>query len=63
MGEIVRDALPASLELGITALLVALVLGLAVGFSGVARPEENSISAAGSMASAPMPCRCFGPPW
>ncbi len=37
--EIVRDALPASLELGITALLVALVLGLAVGFSGVARPE------------------------
>jgi peptide/nickel transport system permease protein len=39
VGEIVRDALPASLELGITALLVALVLGLAVGFSGVARPE------------------------
>jgi len=37
--EIVGAALPASVELGVTALLIALMLGLAVGFSGVARPE------------------------
>ena len=37
--EIVSSALPASVELGVTALLIAVVLGLAVGFSGVARPE------------------------
>lgn len=37
--EIVGAALPASVELGVTALLIALLLGLAVGFSGVARPE------------------------
>ena len=36
---IVRDSLPASLELGLVALLIAAVLGLAVGFSGIARPE------------------------
>ena len=37
--EIVQQALPASVELGLAGLLVAAVLGLAVGFSGVARPE------------------------
>lgn len=37
--EIVQEALPASVELGLAGLLVAVVLGLAVGFSGVARPE------------------------
>ncbi|MEB3199486.1 MAG: ABC transporter permease [Synechococcaceae cyanobacterium] len=37
--EIIRDSLPASLELGVVALLIAAVLGLAVGFSGIARPE------------------------
>jgi peptide/nickel transport system permease protein len=31
--------LPASLELGLVALLIAAVVGLAVGFSGIARPE------------------------
>jgi len=36
---IIRDSLPASLELGVVALLLAAVLGLAVGFSGIARPE------------------------
>jgi peptide/nickel transport system permease protein len=36
---IVRQSLPASLELGLVALLIAAVLGLAVGFSGIARPE------------------------
>ncbi len=37
--SIVRDTLPASLELGLVALLLAAVVGLAVGFSGIARPE------------------------
>jgi peptide/nickel transport system permease protein len=36
---IIRESLPASLELGVVALLIAAVLGLAVGFSGIARPE------------------------
>ena len=36
---VIRDSLPASLELGLVALLLAAVLGLAVGFSGIARPE------------------------
>jgi peptide/nickel transport system permease protein len=36
---IIRDSLPASLELGLVALLIAALLGLAVGFSGIARPE------------------------
>ncbi|MCP9818669.1 ABC transporter permease [Synechococcus sp. Cruz-9H2] len=37
--EVIRQSLPASLELGLCALLIAAVLGLAVGFSGIARPE------------------------
>lgn len=36
---IIGTSLPASLELGLTALLLAAALGLAVGFSGIARPE------------------------
>ncbi|MEB3270968.1 MAG: ABC transporter permease [Synechococcus sp.] len=36
---IIRDSLPASLELGVVALLLAALIGLAVGFSGIARPE------------------------
>lgn len=36
---IIRASLPASLELGLLALLLAALLGLAVGFSGIARPE------------------------
>jgi peptide/nickel transport system permease protein len=39
VSRIISQSLPASLELGITALLLAAVLGLAVGFSGIARPE------------------------
>jgi len=39
VGAIIRQSLPASLELGVVALLIAAVLGLAVGFSGIARPE------------------------
>ena len=37
--SIIQASLPASLELGLVALLIAAVLGLAVGFSGIARPE------------------------
>ncbi|MDM7936420.1 MAG: ABC transporter permease [Cyanobium sp. CZS 48M] len=37
--DVIRQSLPASLELGLCALLIAAVLGLAVGFSGIARPE------------------------
>ena len=37
--EIIRGSLPASLELGVVALILAALLGLAVGFSGIARPE------------------------
>jgi len=36
---IIQASLPASLELGVVALLLAAVVGLAVGFSGIARPE------------------------
>ncbi|MCT0247418.1 ABC transporter permease [Synechococcus sp. CS-205] len=39
VSRIISQSLPASLELGLTALLLAAVLGLAVGFSGIARPE------------------------
>ena len=36
---VIRQSLPASLELGVVALVLAAVVGLAVGLSGVARPE------------------------
>jgi peptide/nickel transport system permease protein len=36
---VIQQSLPASLELGLVALLLAAVVGLAVGFSGIARPE------------------------
>ncbi|MFM7677147.1 MAG: ABC transporter permease [Synechococcus sp.] len=39
VAAIIRQSLPASLELGVTALLLAAAVGLAVGFSGIARPE------------------------
>jgi len=39
VAEIIGRSLPASLELGVCALLLAALLGLAVGFSGIARPE------------------------
>jgi peptide/nickel transport system permease protein len=39
VAAILRTSLPASLELGLVALALAAVLGLAVGFSGIARPE------------------------
>ena len=39
VSQIITQALPASLELSLTALLVAAVIGLGIGFSGIARPE------------------------
>ena len=39
VGAVIRQSLPASVELGVVALALAAVVGLAVGFSGVARPE------------------------
>ena len=39
VGAIISSSLPASLELGVVALVLAAVVGLAVGFSGIARPE------------------------
>jgi len=36
---VIGRSLPASLELGVVALLIATVVGRAVGFSGIARPE------------------------
>ena len=39
VAEVIGQSLPASLELGGTALLIAAAVGLAVGFSGIARPE------------------------
>jgi peptide/nickel transport system permease protein len=37
--EVIRESLPASLELGVVALVLAALVGLAIGFSGIARPE------------------------
>ena len=37
--RLIQASLQASLELGVVALLLAAVVGLAVGFSGIARPE------------------------
>ncbi|CAE21321.1 putative ABC transporter, oligopeptides [Prochlorococcus marinus str. MIT 9313] len=39
VSQIIARALPASLELSLTALLIAALVGLVVGFSGIARPE------------------------
>jgi peptide/nickel transport system permease protein len=39
VSAVIGSSLPASLELGLVALLIAAVIGLAVGFSGIARPE------------------------
>ncbi|MFL0792463.1 MAG: ABC transporter permease [Prochlorococcus sp.] len=39
VSSIITRALPASLELSVIALLIAAILGLSVGFSGIARPE------------------------
>ena len=39
VSSIISRTLPASLELSVAALVVAAVVGLSVGFSGIARPE------------------------
>ena len=60
---VIGRSLPASLELGLVALLIAAVVGLAVGFSGIADRRAGLISVAASMALAPMPCRRSGRRW
>ena len=54
--EIIAQALPASLELSITALALAALVGLSIGFSGIARPEGKLDRQDGFMALAPTPC-------
>ena len=39
VNSIIGRTLPASLELSVVALIVAAVIGLSIGFSGIARPE------------------------
>jgi len=41
VSKIIARVLPATLELSIVALFLACLLGLAVGFSGIAKPESN----------------------
>tara|TARA_B100000029_G_C17500841_1_gene932592 strand:+ start:164 stop:1183 length:1020 start_codon:yes stop_codon:yes gene_type:complete len=43
---IIQKALPATLELGISALIIAILIGLTVGFSGIAR-KEGKVDLAG----------------
>ena len=40
--EIIAKALPASIELGICALIIACFIGLIIGFSGIAKPEGKT---------------------
>ena len=37
--QIIGKCLPASIELGVVALMISLLLGISVGFSGIAKPE------------------------
>ena len=39
VSNIINRTLPASLELSVVALVVAAIIGLSIGFSGIARPE------------------------
>jgi len=61
--SVIRHSLPASLELGVVALALAAVVGLAVGFSGIARPEGKLDLGGRLYASAPMHCRPSGQRW
>tara|TARA_Y100001968_G_C19448242_1_gene766702 strand:- start:3060 stop:4079 length:1020 start_codon:yes stop_codon:yes gene_type:complete len=42
VSQLISRALPASLELGFCALIIALTIGFAIGFIGIARPESNT---------------------
>ncbi len=41
VSTIIARALPASIELGLAALFIAALIGLSIGFSGIAKPEGN----------------------
>ncbi len=40
--ELIAHTLPASIELGVVAIIFAITIGLAVGFTGIARPEGKT---------------------
>ena len=40
--DLIAKALPASIELGICALIIACVIGLIIGFSGIAKPQGKT---------------------
>ncbi len=42
VSQIIAKTLPASLELGITAIIVAAIIGISVGLTGVAKPEGKT---------------------
>ncbi len=42
VSHIITKTLPASLELGITALIIALIIGTVVGFTAIAKPEGKT---------------------
>ena len=37
--QLISNTLPASIELSVIAIIIAITIGLAVGFTGIARPE------------------------
>ncbi len=42
VSKIIAKTLPASIELGVAAILIALLIGIAVGFTGIAKPEGKT---------------------
>ena len=40
--QLISNTLPASIELGVIAIIIAITIGLAVGFTGIARPEGKT---------------------
>ena len=55
MREIIGRTLPASLELSVVALVLSAMVGLGIGFSGIARPEGKLDFAGRYTDSAPTP--------
>ena len=40
--QLISNTLPASIELGVIAIIIAITIGLSVGFTGIARPEGKT---------------------
>ena len=62
VSSIISRTLPASLELSVVALVVAAVVGLSIGFSGIARPE-GKLDLAGRPAGLDCLCLLGWPCW